>query len=204
MNRVPILRDLLLAGWPNWREALKELFVILLFSLMPAWVGLIAVTVLTITNGPVDFLDRFASSSDLGILSASILGPLLYMMFRDEGSDRFIPAFPGGLWFVVLIVICCIVASVIYALAYLSGAELFFNKAGAAVQLINSPSVAAASWVLFTLSSLLVLFACTIRNAMDDTPRLMRNDTQAFVAEMQSDQTAAKEQDSPESDANKI
>jgi hypothetical protein len=71
--RFPIVSDLRSASWPNWREAFKEVFVILFFSLMPLWLGLFIVEMLTITDGPSSFIEKFASSSDLGILSASLL-----------------------------------------------------------------------------------------------------------------------------------
>jgi hypothetical protein len=50
-SRVPIFADLSSACWPNWREALKEIFVILFFSLMPLWLGLLIVNLPTITDG---------------------------------------------------------------------------------------------------------------------------------------------------------
>ena len=50
-SRVPIFADLSSASWPNWREALKEIFVILFFSLMPLWLGLLIVNLLTIRHG---------------------------------------------------------------------------------------------------------------------------------------------------------
>ncbi len=67
----PILKDLASASWSNWREAFKELFVTLFFSLMPLWLGIFIVKILTISDGTSVFIFRFASSSDLGILSSS-------------------------------------------------------------------------------------------------------------------------------------
>jgi hypothetical protein len=108
---IPIITDLGSASWPNWREAFKEIFVILFFSLMPLWLGLFIVTILTIADGTTGFIARFTSNSDLGVLSASLLGPLLYMMFREEGQttgNRLVPRFPSGLWFIMIIVACCV------------------------------------------------------------------------------------------------
>lgn len=108
--RIPIVDDLLAASWPNWREGIKEVFVTLFFSLMPLWLGLLIVNLITIAEGTSGFITKFASSSDLGILSASLLGPMLYMMFRedDDGSGKsIIPGFPSGLWFIMVTVACC-------------------------------------------------------------------------------------------------
>jgi hypothetical protein len=122
--RIPIIAELRSASWPNWREAFKELFVILFFSLMPLWLGLLIVKLLTITDSTSGFIAKFASSSDLGILSASLLGPMLYMMFREDNDatgNRIIPGFPSGLWIIMVTMACCIVATVIYSFTYLSG-----------------------------------------------------------------------------------
>jgi hypothetical protein len=183
--RFPILSDLSSASWPNWRESFKELFVILFFSLMPLWLGLLIVTISTITDGPSSFIGKFASSSDLGILSASLLGPLLYMMFREEGEstgDRLVPRFPSGLWFIMIILACCIVATMIYALTYLSGTHAFYDRNGLPINFINAPSVALTSWILFVVVILVILFAATIRNSTEtEPPRMMSADTQNFV-----------------------
>jgi len=186
--KVPIVSDLIAAGWPDWREAFKELFIILLFSLMPVWLGLSLVAILTIADGPLTFLERFASSSDLGILAASLLGPVLYMMFRDEGrtSGRGLtPQFPGGLWFTVIIIVCCVFATVIYCFNYLSATRSFFNEHGTVITFVASRSISFLSWALFAASTLVVFTASTIRNSMySRAPQLMSADTQNFVAEV--------------------
>ncbi|SRR6266436_144393 len=192
--RLPILTDLASASWPNWREAIKEIFVTLFFSLMPLWLGLFIVTMLTITDGTSGFIMKFASSSDLGILSASLLGPLLYMMFREEGrstGNRLVPRFPSGLWFIMVIVACCIIATVIYSFTYLSGLRVFYDQGGAVINFINANIVATASWTLLIIVVILMLFAATIRNSLEtQTPRLMSGDTQDFVTEFRAAQTA--------------
>jgi hypothetical protein len=113
-TRIPIIPELLTASWSNWRESFKEAFVTLFFSLMPLWLGLLIVNLLTITDGTSGFIAKFASSSDLGILSASLLGPMLYMMFRedrDASERRIVPRFPSGLWFIMFTVVQSLVAS---------------------------------------------------------------------------------------------
>jgi hypothetical protein len=182
------------ARWPQWKESLKEVFIISLFSLMPVWLGLLLVQVLKITNGPQDFLEKFASSSDLGILAASLLGPLLYMMFRDEGqstSEGMFPRFPDGLWFTVLILVTCVVATAIYCFTYLSGVAAFFDKSGAPIDFIDKNSVKSISWLLFVVSILLVLVASTIRNSLySRTAQMMNEDTQRYVAELETAEQA--------------
>lgn len=193
--RIPILADLRSASWPNWREAFKEVFVILFFSLMPLWLGLIIVNLLTIASGASEFIAKFASSSDLGILSASLLGPMLYMMFREDQErtgDRIAPGFPSGLWFVMLTVGCCMVATAIYCFTYLSAIKVFFDKHGSAVPFINSQTVEFTSWFLFGVVVLLILCAATIRNSMETQPPFMMSaDTQNFVSALQDAQNGA-------------
>ncbi len=191
-TRIPIIADLTAASWPNWREALKEIFVILFFSLMPLWLGLLIVTLLTITGGASEFVTKFASSSDLGILSTSLLGPMLYMMFREDNErmgDRLAPGFPSGLWFIMFTVGCCVVATAIYCFTYLSGIHAFFDNHGSLITFINSGTVALTSWCLFIVVVVLILCASTIRNSMETQPaRMMSADTQSYVSALQAAQ----------------
>lgn len=69
----PIISDVRPASWSNWREALKEVFVTLVFSLMPLWLGLISVLILTITDGASTFVTKFASRAELAIVATSLL-----------------------------------------------------------------------------------------------------------------------------------
>lgn len=196
--RVPIIAELRSASWPNWREGLKEVFVILFFSLMPLWLGLLIVNLLTITDSASGFIKKFASSSDLGILSASLLGPMLYMMFREvnEGSgDRTNAGFPSGLWFIMAMIGCCVVATAIYCFAYVSGLHTYFNRDGTPVTFINAETVAVTSWTLFVVVVTLILCACIIRNSTEtQPPRMMSADTQEFVAELQAAQNVGEDQ----------
>jgi hypothetical protein len=191
-SRVPIIADLCSASWPNWREAFKEILVILFFSLMPLWLGLLIVNLLTITDGASGFITKFASSSDLGILSASLLGPMLYMMFReddDRTGDRIAPGFPSGLWFIMITVGCCMVATAIYCFTYLSGIHAFFDPHGSVISFVNSHTVTLTSWSLFSVVVSLNLCASTIRNSMESQPpRMMSADTANYVAELQAAQ----------------
>lgn len=191
--RIPIISDLRSASWPNWREAFREIFVILFFSLMPLWLGLLIVNLLTITSGASEFITNFASSSDLGILSASLLGPMLYMMFREENertSERISSGFPSGLWFIMFTVACCMVATAIYCFTYLSGIHAFFDQNGTVIAFINSRTVAFSSWSLFGAVVLLILFAATIRNSMETQPPFMMSaDTQDYVSALRAAQS---------------
>ena len=148
-SRIPIVADLRTASWPNWREALKEVLVVLFFSLMPLWLGLLIVNLLTITDNVSGFVTKFASSSDLGILSAALLGPMFYMMFREDRErtgSRIVPAFPSGLWFTMSTIACCMVATVIYCFTYVSGIHSFFDGHGQAIAFVNAQTVASISW----------------------------------------------------------
>jgi hypothetical protein len=199
---IPIISDAASANWPHWREALKEVFVTLFFSLMPLWLGLFIVKILTIADGPSAFLAKFASNAELAILATSLLGPLLYMMFREDGSgpgNWLVPRFPGGLWFIMTVIGCCVVATVMYSLTYLSGTNAFHDASGASVRFINASTVATTSWILFTIVVLLILFACTIRNFIETrAPRMMSADTQQFVAEVEAAQSV------PDTDAENL
>lgn len=191
-SRFPIVPELMTASWANWRESFKEAFVTLFFSLMPLWLGLLIVNLLTIAEGTSGFIAKFASSSDLGILSASLLGPMLYMMFRedkDASDQRIVPRFPSGLWFIMFTVACCIVATVLYCFNYVSGLRKYFDEHGSLIGFVKPETVAIVSWLLFFLVVILIVCASTIRNSMETrTPSMMRTDTQDYVAQLQAAQ----------------
>lgn len=191
-SRFPIVPELMTASWANWRESFKEAFVTLFFSLMPLWLGLLIVNLLTIAEGTSGFIAKFASSSDLGILSASLLGPMLYMMFRedkDASDQRIVPRFPSGLWFIMFTVACCIVATVLYRFNYVSGLRKYFDEHGSLIGFVKPETVAIVSWLLFFLVVILIVCASTIRNSMETrTPSMMRTDTQDYVAQLQAAQ----------------
>ena len=189
---IPILPELLTASWPNWRESFKEAFVTLFFSLMPIWLGVLIVKLLAIGGGTSAFIAKFASSSDLGILSASLLGPMLYMMFRedtDASEQRIVPRFPSGLWFIMSTVACCIVATVIYSFTYVSSLKKYFDVDGTIITFVNPETVAFVSWSLFGLVVILIICASTIRNSMETrSPGMMSTDTQDYVSKLQAAQ----------------
>src|ERR1700680_1131177 len=111
---------------------------------MPLWLGLLAIRVLSISENTALFIYKFASSSDLGIISTSLLGPLLYMMFRDDGqnaTDRIVPRFPSGLCFIIIIFASCVVATVSYCFSYLSNISSFYNEGGTPIQFVDPESV---------------------------------------------------------------
>jgi hypothetical protein len=191
-TRIPVIPELLTASWSNWRESFKEAFVTLFFSLMPLWLGLLIVNLLTITDGTSGFIAKFASSSDLGILSASLLGPMLYMMFRedkDASERRIIPRFPSGLWFIMFTVACCIVATVIYCFNYVSGLRRYFDESGTLIGFVKPDTIAVISWWLFCLVVVSIICASTIRNSMETrSPGMMSADTQDYVSQLQAAQ----------------
>ena len=202
IQHIGFVADLRAASERNWHEAIKEVFIVLFFSLMPLWLGLILVTISSIAGGILDFVDRFASSSDLGILSASLLGPVLYMIFNEASEltgNRALPRFPSGLWFVLIVIGCCVTATGIYSFTYLSENSSFFDNYGDVIRFVDTKWVSILSWVLFVVSVSLVLFAATIRNSLDSqtVPR-MRNDTDDFVAQMEDAQQ--EEPQPPEGD----
>lgn len=114
------------------------------------------------------------------------------MMFREEGpspGNWLVPRFPGGLWFIMIIVACCVIATVMYSFTYLSDVGAFYDRSGAPIHFIAADTVATLSWILFIVVILLILFACTIRNFIENrAPRMMSGDTEEFVDEVQATQ----------------
>ncbi|HWD27819.1 MAG TPA: hypothetical protein VG387_11685 [Rhizomicrobium sp.] len=198
--RIPIFYELYTAKAADVREALKEVVITLIFSLMPLWVGILIVNVVQLSNGTITFLDKFASSADLGILSASLLGSLIYTIFREytppsevSGLSRF----PSGLWFVTITIIACIIAATMYGFVYVAHNGQFYNIAGKAIGIVNAEVIAKLSWALLVVAIFLVTASATIRNSMESraraTTKLMSEDTSNYVQQFEAAQHAEAE-----------
>jgi hypothetical protein len=149
-------------------------------------------------------LQEFASSSDLGILSAALLGPLIYTIFKEYTPPSEVTGlsrFPSGLWFIILIIIACVIATTIYCFVYVSKSQAFFNKAGSPIWFVNSGSVELLSWILLILSVFLVTAATTIRNSMETRARAaaqqFSEETENFVSEFRHEQETASTPTAP-------
>ena len=79
-----------------------------------------------------------------------------------------------------------------YSFTYLSDVGAFYDKSGAPIHFIAADTVATLSWIIFMIVILLILFACTIRNFIENrAPRMMSGDTEEFVDEVQATKPAA-------------
>ncbi len=183
---IPIIKELKTASKDDWIEAAKELLFTLFFSLMPVWLGFIMITLLALPETPFSFISKFAASSDLSLISASLIGPLLYMMFGKSITEgKLSMPFPSGLWFLILIFFLCLIATVIYCFTYISETDWFYDLAGKKIIFTNEDAVMYISFAVFAVSIFLILSALTIQNSIQNPTSLMRNDTANYVDDLQ-------------------
>lgn len=202
-RQVPIVSPLLETRTRHWKEAAAELLVILLFSLMPVWLGMLITGWIVTDSSMSDFLYNFASSSELGVISAALLGPVLYLVFRDEGDTRskgFGQEFPSGLTFIMLTFVCCLVATVIYCFNYLQELDIIYDAEGKHLEFVSKSNVAWISWIIFFVSILLVLISSVLRNYLASmSPSVMIRDektfTEAFQAQQKTQHAVSRGQD---------
>jgi hypothetical protein len=122
MNKI---RDLFkqLRGWDFWAGG-KELFWMSLFGLMPLWVGWISLR----AHGTVPastFLRNFFVDGDLLLVSAVLVGPLMYPLFKQYGDrDNPTAPFPLNWLFAAIILIIAILSTILFAIIKVSLAEL--------------------------------------------------------------------------------
>ncbi len=151
-------------------SAFIELFFILIFSFMPFWLSLLLVW-LSNESTIRQFTYSFLSSGDALLISAALVGPLIYVLFRSYGSlpNKFTIRFPLGWLYVSLIIIVCVIAAAV------AGYNLGLSK-------ILPENMAILSSFILILSFLILLSVSISRNYVENSaPSIMHTDTKNFL-----------------------
>ena len=171
-------------GSRAFRDALTETLVTLVTATLPIWFfPLIALFIIS-TSFSLHLLDHSLSNGELFLFCTSLVGPLLYALFKiyevDDNEPRKLKykitwVFPHGLKFAALIFFICIVSAAIFGLQKInpqfSGAEI--SKGG----------YITLSVVLFVVSVVAFVIAIMLRNEMESysPSQVMRDDEDTFA-----------------------
>lgn len=176
-----------------FRDALTELTVTLIAATLPIWFFPLIALFLIGFSYSWSLLDHSISEGELFLFCTSLVGPLLYILFRiyevpeSERPKRFkykvSLVFPHALKFAVVILVICITSAAIFGLQKINP-----NFSGVD---ISKSGYIALSIGLFVISILAMLAATFFRNEMDiySPSKLMRQEEDDFAKKYRSEES---------------
>jgi hypothetical protein len=181
LDWLPLVSTLRKARSQDYREAFAELWMTLLMSTMPIWLG----TMIYVMASPDvtrlwDALDKNIGRGELFLLSASTIAPILYFMFKGDRQ------FPHAM---ILNMICAIVLVISAGLFGVVRLTSVFNLGIA----WNDRMLFWSSAMIFVLACL-NSYAALVCKGWHETgaAELMQIDTQNFNKEYQRRRRGAK------------
>jgi uncharacterized membrane protein len=177
----PLIKDFKNCSRDDFVEAAKELFVLIVFAGMPVWLGLIFSVLSKADKATTIFFLEFLASGESLLISAALVGPLIYVITRKYGDlpEAFTIRFPQGWLFVVLIAIICVIAAATF------GFDRVFRQAATdhgRSSVFDESSIRMFSLCTLFISVAIVYLVSVLRNYLDrGAPAIMRSDTQSFL-----------------------
>lgn len=179
----PLIKDFRNCSRDDFMEAAKELCVLIIFAGLPVWLGLV-ISLLSKGDGTTaHFLHDFLGSGEALLISAALVGPLIYIITRKYGDlpETLTIRFPQGWLFVVLIAIICVIAAATFGFDRVFR-QAATNPCGASV--FEESSIRIFSCSILSVSILIVYLVSVLRNYLDrGAAAIMRTDTQDFLNE---------------------
>lgn len=156
----------------NLVDALKELVSAIIFAFLPINLGLLFSWLSSGTD--VDtFVFEFFSSGEALLVSSALVGPLIYVLLKQYGDFSSLSKmllsksgfngslsiqFPGGWYFIVSIVVICVVAAGVFG----------NNSASSIDHKILAENMIILSTTILILSLLIFFLVSLIRNNVED------------------------------------
>ena len=110
-----MLRTVFNAKWGHVGDAGVWLLFHLVGSLMPVWLGLVILRLLSLPFGFGDFLDK----GEFAIYSAAIITPVIHALtWEHKGSEKAL--------YVLVTIICLLVATTIFIVTLFPSGQVFF------------------------------------------------------------------------------
>jgi hypothetical protein len=175
-----------------FRDALTEVAVTTGTATLPVWFfPFIAMFIVGLSYAG-GLLDHSISNGELFLFCSSIIGPLLYTLFRiyeapDSADGRHFKyklsmVFPHAMKFAAIVFFICITSAAIFGLQKINP-----SFAGGA---INKTGYVLLSVLLFFISIISLLIATMLRNEMDSysPSRLMRRQEDEFAEKYKSEE----------------
>lgn len=156
----------------NSKPAFQEFGYLVVFSLMPVWLGALVVGIL-LNQGFLSYLGNFLSSGEALLICATTVGPLMYAISKDyqKRDDGFSRTFPFKTFLSLSIVIICVASASLIGIRSVP---------------LNSISISRdALWYLSlttTVLSIIIWFTVMIlKNSLESAPQIMREDENSFL-----------------------
>lgn len=179
----PLIKDFRNCTRADFAEAAKELAVLIVFAGMPVWLGFVISALSKGEKSVSMFVLDFLASGEAFLISAALVGPLIYVITRKFGDlpEALTIRFPQGWLFVVVIVVICIIAAALFGFD-----RVFKQKSaeGSLSSMFDEHAMQIFSFFVLFLSISVVYLIGVLRNYLDrGAPDIMRNDTASFLKE---------------------
>jgi hypothetical protein len=170
LSRLPLLGRLREVPRDALKEARDEVVATTLFAAMPFWFPLLAYLVMTHPPAALEGLRR----GDLLIYSASLVGPLTYIITKrygryvapsddpDEPDTPLSFPFPYGRSSVALAMVICIISGMVITLE-----KLDYLPNTKDLHLIYEPGLAVTSVIVFVVATTLIFCVASYRNFIE-------------------------------------
>jgi uncharacterized membrane protein len=179
----PLFKDFRNCTRDDFVEAAKELLVLSIFAGLPVWLGLV-ISALSKGKGTTEhFLLEFLASGEALLISAALVGPLIYIITRKYGDlpEAFTIRFPQGWLFVILIAVICVITAATF------GFDRVLRQSAAdhgRTSVFEESAIRIFSCSILFVSLLIVYLVSVLRNYLDrGAAAIMRTDTQNFLDE---------------------
>lgn len=170
LSKIPVLSVIPHCRFNDFYDSAKQVFVVLLISTMPIWLG--AWVMLISTDCEESFIKLMYANikeGELFIYATSTIAPVLYLMTVDPPKDRTHPSRLGYY-------LCFCLVMILSATAF--GVQRMDNQS-------NTAFIALASWVLFIFSIILLFLSTAYINSFDDKNETTPDDLKEDVKEHQ-------------------
>lgn len=184
----PLIKHFFACSQRDYVDAGKEIFSILLFALLPFWLGYLLSYTLTDPGAATKFLHELTENGEILIVSAALTGPLLYILTKDydihsHGSNV---RFPFGWFFVVSVVVICMFSAGIFGIRrVITNSQLF--EPGNIGKLLDFSKLSVFSYVIFVAAVTMLFLVSLFRNSLErgGPVKLLRNETASYVREFE-------------------
>ncbi len=172
-RKVPLFGGLVDARLRDCSEALTEVGIGILFSIVPVWFGALVLLAGSETaKGWWDLILDNLRSGELFLYSTALLAPLYYFILK-EGTD--IPNFPSKRSFIIAATIILLISVGLFAVQ--RAGELFGG-----VVYLDQGFIFSLSWKTYLGGVVLVYLACVYKNLQQEgAAEVARTDTDEFL-----------------------
>ncbi|MBI5590890.1 MAG: hypothetical protein HY881_10445 [Deltaproteobacteria bacterium] len=179
-RRLPIVGSVHMCTLSDFGEACKELFISLLISMSPVYVGAFVLYIVQSGSTSIGYLScagTIVQNGELFIYAAAVLAPAVYIASKDRYDVR---SFPSKFTFIGCAILVAILSTSIFTIERVKAQVLPHN-------------VLLMSVTVFVVAVLVFYFALVYNNTLLPNPAtVMRDNEQDFTRRVQSHREASQ------------